>query len=128
MTGKVVVYGRDPILLLTRRLILERAGFTVFTTSHLEEEVDLMAIQEPQILILCHSLPTEEAHSALMMTREIRPQMKTLVMLQAAESLNHTPENGAAVYALEGPEALLTAVHGILTESSSASHTVHPSA
>ena len=83
MTDKVVVYGNDPLLLLTRRLLLERAGFTVFTTSHFEEEIELMATQEPQLLILCQSLHAEETQTALMMAREVRPQMKTLLMLEA---------------------------------------------
>jgi DNA-binding response OmpR family regulator len=56
MTDKVVVYSSDPLLLPTRRLLLERAGFTVFTTSHFEEKIELMTTQEPQLLNLSEPL------------------------------------------------------------------------
>jgi hypothetical protein len=32
MPSKILAYGNDPILLATRRLVLENAGYRVFTT------------------------------------------------------------------------------------------------
>jgi hypothetical protein len=119
MKDKVVVYGNDPILLLARRLVLEHVGFTVFTTGHFEEEVELMTAQEPQLLILCQSLHTEETQSALIMARELRPKMKTLVMLEPGTVYDCTSHNGESLRALQGPDALLTVVDRMISESNS---------
>jgi hypothetical protein len=117
--GKILLYGNDPALLLTRSLILKHAGSQVFATSDLDREFALMAMMEPDVLVLCQSLNMGERETALILAQELRPQMKILVMLEAGSTDDDVTPNGKALYALDGPQALLTAVDRMLSESKS---------
>ena len=56
----VLVFGRDFQLVHTRSLILQRAGYTVWTASTLDEIKELLPHPAMDVMVLCHSLSTEE--------------------------------------------------------------------
>src|SRR5215469_3915361 len=77
----IVLYGRDSLLLWSRRMILEQAHFEVHTTSDPVELDYLLRSLAVQLLILCHSLPDHEI-------RMIRQSMAATVPSLAVLTLN----------------------------------------
>lgn len=64
-TPRLLMYGRDPILLDTRSAILKMAGFDIYTVTGLRSfrsafESDASPYR---LAILCHSVPPEERES-----------------------------------------------------------------
>ena len=58
----ILAYGHDELLLKTRRLLLEEAGYAVETASSTEKFQDQRPTTHPKygLLILCHSIPAAE--------------------------------------------------------------------
>ena len=115
----ILMYGVDRSLLLTRRLLLEGTGARVFTTTQFEDEIELMASQKPDVLILCQSLAMDQCQTALIMARELRPEMKTMVLVSEKTSHGLEVHNGVAVDYSGGLDALLTAVGKMIGQSDS---------
>lgn len=89
-SARILVFGHDATLLETRRLILERAGFQVWTASEVTGAVQILAKEAIDLFILCQSLSVDECASILKAAHILRPDMKNLVM--AAETLGLSAE------------------------------------
>ena len=64
--GKILIYGLDPVLLDTRKRILERVGLKVQVARGREEFQGHTAITDYDLLIICHTVPeTEQRQIAL---------------------------------------------------------------
>lgn len=76
----VVIYGREPLLLTTRKLLLESEGFHVCCTeTYTATETQL--IREPvDVLVLCYTVEAQERRSILSTARLLKPKIKTLVL------------------------------------------------
>jgi len=59
---RILIYGKDSILLETRRLLLASNGFRVSTVSNLEQLRVVADTEWPhyELFILCHTIPEEE--------------------------------------------------------------------
>jgi hypothetical protein len=110
MLNKILIYGNDSLLLMTRRLILEKEGYRVFTTLEFGDAIRLTMTQQLDVLVLCQSLTVEECNGVLGTVREIAPTLKTIILdheglVQPIKGQEQTLEP------LRGPRSLLTAVH-----------------
>ncbi|MGI4828914.1 MAG: hypothetical protein ACRYFU_12100, partial [Janthinobacterium lividum] len=76
----ILVYGRDPSLLDTRRWVLERAGYRVLTAQTLAEARHLAATEPVSVLLLCHGLSAQDCEDALAVADIIRPEMRRLLI------------------------------------------------
>ena len=117
MATKILIYSNNPVLLSTRRLILEQAGAQVFATTDFEQEIWFLASQEPNLLILCESLQMDQRWEAIMIVCDLRPAMKILVMMDEDTSCDLEPFNGEFLNALDGPDTLLTIVDRMQSDS-----------
>jgi DNA-binding NtrC family response regulator len=113
MHRNVLVYGNDAILLLTRRLLLEKAGFRVFTTLELSDAMQLVMHQDIALLVLCQSLRADERQGILATIRAIHPTTKILIM-QSEQLVSVIEPHEEIVDTLEGPEGFLTTIHRML--------------
>jgi DNA-binding NtrC family response regulator len=77
----IVFYGRDELLLMTRRRILESAGFRASVTSEVKEIPRLVRELSPDLLVLCHSLSRTECLVAGMVAKNHRAELRTLLMV-----------------------------------------------
>lgn len=91
-SGVVLIYGHDPLILQTRRRILERAGHTVWTAEVLDEVESIITTNEVAVLIVCQTLSDEEGEAAITLAHQIRPEMKTLVMSLTRQRLLKTAQ------------------------------------
>src|SRR5277367_1703821 len=80
----IMIYGHDPLLLETRRLILERAGFSPITSLCLESATEIISTHEVDLLILCSSLSEGESRFLLTEVKRLgKSKLKTLALTKA---------------------------------------------
>ncbi len=112
-TGTVLIYGHDPLLLQTRRRILEQAGYTAWAAEVLDEVDSIITTNAVGLLIVCQTLSDEEGEAAITLAHQIRPEMKMLVMSLTRQRLlktaQETPFNVST-----GPRNLLDTVQKLM--------------
>lgn len=112
----ILVYGRDPRLLDTRRWVLEKAGYRVLTVQTLSEAERMAAVEPISLFLLCHTLPIEDCQKALAAANTIRPEMKLLLMTANTPLCSQGPDE-RVLSAFDGPKALIGAVQELLPKS-----------
>ncbi|HEY1576089.1 MAG TPA: hypothetical protein VGF82_03345 [Terracidiphilus sp.] len=80
-TPSILFYGHDELLLVTRRRILEGAGFRAEVTSELKEIPRLVHELPADLVVLCHSLSRTECVVAGMIARNHRPEARILLLV-----------------------------------------------
>jgi hypothetical protein len=113
MRPKILAYGNDPILLATRRLVLENAGYRVFTTLEFSDAILVLLNQQIDVLLLCHSLRDDERRGVLETARAITEDVKCVILHY--DGLAVPVEDAEVVEGLEGPSTLLSAIGKLLT-------------
>ena len=115
-TRTVLIYGHDPLLLQTRRRILEQAGYTAWAAEVLDEVESIITTNAVGLLIVCQTLSDEEGEAAITLAHQIRAEMKTLVMSLTRQRLlktaQETPFNVST-----GPRNLLDTVQKLMGKS-----------
>jgi hypothetical protein len=117
-SSSILLYGRDPLLLETRSLVLERSGYRIWTASALRDLEHLPDTKKIDILILCHSVPLEESGRALAFCQSRWPLMRCL-MLSGPDSWC-TPGVPQLVFEIaHGPARLLSTLGALLNQEAS---------
>jgi CheY-like chemotaxis protein len=102
MHGEILVYGDNPLLLATRRSLLEKAGYRVYTTTEFADAMLVIMSHQISVLLLCQSLQGDEQSNGL----------KFVILSFAGRDV---PVGYAEIVeGLEGPSALLPTIRGIL--------------
>ena len=110
----ILIYGRESSLLDTRRWVLERAGFNVHTTTKSADAEEILTAQNPQLLILCHTVEGGDASDLLAIAKAIGPKIKTLV-LTANLRLRPVIKDEHILSVFEGPRAMIATVDELLS-------------
>lgn len=110
---RICSYGPDPRLLETRKLVLQQAGFIVYSATDLAELEQLAATTPIDLFLLCHAFTHERCQDAVRMVEQICPQPRILIM-RAGGDWGETWLSYPVMNSIDGPEALLAAVHRIL--------------
>jgi DNA-binding response OmpR family regulator len=113
MSRNILIYGNDPTLLLTRRLVLQHAGFNVTATSEFHQAVSLTITGQIDLLILCQSLGPHERQGVLETARGAKPTMKTFI-LDATVAPTEVLENERVVDNFFLAETLIDRVNQML--------------
>ncbi len=114
---KLLCFGRDAYLLETRLRVLSRS-YTAQGVTSLSEMMRLDA-EEFDLVLLCHSLLSDERDAAAGYVRERWPKAKLLGMFGLTFERNDN-QMDAEVQALDGPRVLLRTIDGLLGEPSPA--------
>ena len=117
----ILIYGRDAQLLESRKLLLERSGARVWQAINLTEIARLDPERDIDLLILCHSLKTEQCDRALAMAQGRWPGVQCL-MLTAGSRGYHPGLPGRFVDVNDGPANLLSTVAKLLPNEQAAPH------
>ena len=75
------MYGLDPVLLDTRRMILEHAGFEVAMTQDSQDVQLRTASVSYDLLIVCHTVPQAEQRQLASMENSQRPHVLQMPIL-----------------------------------------------
>ncbi len=114
MYGTVLIYGNESILTKTRGLILEKAGYKVFTAESFSDAMLVLVHHQIDICVLCQSLKDEERRGILETAHALQPEMNCAV-LEGAE--HGVPIEGVdLIRGLAGPSVLLNTVGKLLTQ------------
>jgi hypothetical protein len=105
----ILVYGSDELLLGTRTLVLEKAGYVVFPTLEASEMAKIIASQNISLLVLCHTLAPEKCEAALELAQSRIPIVRNL-LLTAGESPCSELGHDALLSAFDGPRKLVEMV------------------
>ena len=121
MQGTIFVYGTDVMLLTTRRMIFEKAGYTVFTAESLSDAVLVLMNHHIDVLVLCQTLSDEERRAVLETAHTLQPEIKCAAL--SFDGRDIEMEGLETHRGLDGPPSLLAAIGRMLQEK-----TAEPSA
>lgn len=118
MQTKILVYGHDPHLLMTRRRMFEHAGFRVFTTLVFANAIQLTMKQHFDVVMLCQTLSADEREEMLATAHAIQPPTKTLVLMMGDIPIPDVGTGDIVLKALERPKNLLAVIERMLASKS----------
>lgn len=114
---RILLFGNDALLLKSRQMVLESAGYEVYVAPSILALTHILANHPAShpiyVLILCHSLTGEQCNRAQSIGREHFPQMK-VVILAVNGLVSHTAEGDSVVDTAEGPKSLLSTVEELV--------------
>ena len=108
----VLLFGSDPWLRETRRLLLQREGHQVQSASHITDIDRKVHVEPPDLLILCHSLSTGECRSAITYLQSRWPLARTLLLTKGSSDGESLASE--CFDAQEGPGKFLATVSKLL--------------
>jgi DNA-binding NtrC family response regulator len=108
MLSNILVFGSDDVLLNTRRMILEKAGFEALTTSQISDAERIMKEHNVALLVVCSSVENKDVSQVLQAASTVRPNIKTLVVNHGAPI--DARSKTESIDGFRGPSAFLTAV------------------
>ena len=111
----VLIYGKEPSLLETRRQILRQGGFEVVAVSQFSEFAELPA-QAFRVLVLCHTLSPKEQQEAIAAIHRANPVLQTIIMTAYAPEFS-AEATSRFLSAYDGPEALILRVRKAVERS-----------
>ncbi len=113
MYGTILVYGNDEILVMTRCLILGKAGYEVFTAQTFGNATLVLMNHQIDIVILCQSLNGEQRRAIWEIGHALQPEIRWVII--DCEELESGVE-ADLIRGLAGPSTLLNAIGKILTQ------------
>ena len=117
VSGFVLVYGSDKLLLETRTMVLEQAGFRVLSAAEPSEAELLIGAHPVSLVVLCHSLSAIRCESVLEFAKSRKPAVRTLVLTAGVSTCaNHGPTAVLSVF--DGPARLTDIVRHLLVGAS----------
>ena len=110
----ILLFGRQPDLLATRRWVLESRGYNIFTAESLVEMASLPKDQSVQVLLLCHLLAPAERTAATALATTRWPGCITRALSQNTR----VPSGllGRLMHTCDGPTDLVGMVRMLLHE------------
>jgi DNA-binding response OmpR family regulator len=108
MRKRILSISYDTVLLHTRRMLLEEAGFEVVSASSFRQAFDLCRAGDFDLLIIGHSIPPSDKAS---MIAAARKSSGAPVLSIRNDTEPAVPGADYSVYGLEGPKVLLEAVN-----------------
>ena len=79
MHETILVYGNEPMWVTTWDLILEKAGYEVFSTTQFASALLALVNERINVLLLCQSLYDVERGSIIETARAIKPKIKCVI-------------------------------------------------
>ena len=109
MIHRVLIFGHDMTLLMTRELILRRVALEICITTDHTEATRILASEPVHLLILCHTLREAERSAILAVAHSLQKDLTSLLLV-ANESGNAPFGQDVTLSTFDGPYTLLAAV------------------
>jgi hypothetical protein len=114
MNGTILVYGNDPMLVTTRGLILENAGYKLFSAETFGNAMLVLMNHQIDVCVLCQSLRDDERRGIVETAHVLQPDIKCAVL--DFEEREFRIEGVDLIRGLALPSTLLNAVRRLLTQ------------
>ena len=75
----ILVYGDEPMWVTTWDLLLEKAGYEVFSTTQFASALVALVNERINVLLLCQSFNEVERGSIIETARAIKPEIKSVI-------------------------------------------------
>lgn len=111
---RVLMLGHETTLLETRSRILELAGYRVSPVLEIAAAENALSSDPFDLSILCNTLSSEQRRNFLTCARSLRPNMKTLILVDDRPMDFPLEANEDTFSVFEGPRGLLATVDRIL--------------
>jgi DNA-binding response OmpR family regulator len=105
MHGTILVYGNEEMLVTTRGLILEKAGYQVFFATKFASALVALVNERINVLLLCQSVSDEDRRSILETARAIKPEIRCVTL--GYDGCEIVSDGGVAFEKLDGPATLM---------------------
>lgn len=122
MRRKILSIGAEPSLQISRKMILEQAGFIVVSAADIQEGLAQCDDNKFGLFLVCQSVPE---HEKTVLTRALREKCPGIPILEMHS--HDTPRLLGADYTVEtvdGPETLVLMVQRIFEKARAASASV----
>jgi len=106
---EVLCVGHQRQLLALRNTILRSEGYRVIETYTVEEAVEIFYSTDVDIVVICHSIPTQSRKRLVTVMKQARP----LIPVIALQAYDLITEADLSIDHLAGPEALVEALAGL---------------
>ena len=116
----ILLFGRDALLVETRRLILNQRGYRTLAVQALSDFYSIPTREPVELLILCHSLDEDSCSEALNIAARRWPDAKSLALPGNVLKPNISAR-GDAEFESVGPRELVFALDHILRAPSTLS-------
>ena len=113
--------GTDRTLLDLRTSVLRQAGYSVERATTADEAYRLIASQDFDVVILCHSLPEKDRQRLILSINAAKPRTRVMVVDSSAYRAKSELADDS-MYNLDGPEQLLAHVARMLGQASAQHH------
>jgi hypothetical protein len=80
MRETILVYGNESLSVMTPGLILERAGYKVFTATKFALALLALVDEQIDVLLLCQSLSDEERRGIVETACAVKPEIKCVTI------------------------------------------------
>ena len=111
----ILLYGHEELLLWTRRLVLEWAGYEVSVAQEIRQASQLLDREHVDLIVLCYSLSRAECAELIATSRG---EVPTLLMTECGEMGSRDCDMrevaDSCFDSILGPEALVRKVDAIL--------------
>ncbi len=107
---KILCVSFDKLVSESRRAALQEAGYSVTATTNIEEAMQLLGAEKFDLLILGHRFFKASKQAAATLAQ----QTKVPVVLVCGATPETDIPADARVYALQGPEGIVSAVNKLL--------------
>lgn len=113
--GRILLYGHDHALLVTRTLLFEKAGYTVRSTLSQQDAERPSDVEALDLLVLCHTLNREEQEQTMRAVHVLNPHLRGLALTNGRVAPSG---DGTLAFAdrLEGPGSVLACIEKTLSE------------
>jgi DNA-binding response OmpR family regulator len=113
----ILLYGHDELLLWTRKLLLEWAGYEVNVAQEFRQLSQLLDREHVDLIVLCYSLSRTECAIAGLIAKS-RSEVPTLLMTEHGQTANRDCDMREVADmcfdCMLGPEALIRKIDTIL--------------
>jgi len=100
---RILSFGYEPVLMAVRALLLRKAGYQVQNALSRESVMKHLDLGEFHLLIICHTVPSDEQNSLIASVHSVRPGLR-IVCLSPFPALSR--RGVCAVAATTAPEFL----------------------
>jgi hypothetical protein len=114
MQATILISGNDAMLLTTRRMIFEQAGYSVFTTDSVSNARLVLMNHQIDVLVLCQSLDDNDRASILRVAHLLQPEIKCASL--SFDGREVAIDDAETYRGLNGPPSLLAAIGQMLQQ------------
>ena len=112
---RVLSIGKDPVVVQLRNAVMSAAGYRV-SSPHSVDDIPKLLENEPfDIIVLGHTIPRAERVALIKRIRALGKKVPILSLYTSPDTMDRLAD--CEVNALEGPEALLRAIHDCIGDA-----------